>query len=60
MFKIKLLKIKFGEKIKEEIYLFKNMLECARYLNKIENKEDITIILILDSQNKIICYDIKE
>lgn len=30
MFKIKILKIKFGEKLKEEIYLFENMLECAR------------------------------
>lgn len=60
MFKIKLLKIKLGRILRKEVYLFETMLECARYLNKIENKEDITIILILDSQNKIICYDIKE
>lgn len=53
-------KIKLGRILRKEVYLFETMLECARYLNKIENKEDITIILILDSQNKIICYDIKE
>lgn len=60
MFKIKLLKIKLGRKLREEMYFFENMLECFKYFNKIENTEDITIILILDSQNKILCYDVKE
>lgn len=60
MFKIKILKIKLGRKLKKEIYLFENMVECFEYFNQIKNNEDITIALILDSQDKIMCYEIKE